>query len=379
MRKQTLSGQDNDLRYLLALSFIKDIGPVTAKRLLSAFRSPRRIFEASLAELADVEEVRESRAKRIHQFDSWDRIDEEIEAARQRNIKIIKYTDEEYPEPLKQLADAPTVLYARGNFIKEDGYAVAIVGSRRMTEYGRSITKTIAYDLASCGFTIVSGMARGIDTVAHRGALEAGGRSIAVLGCGLDRPYPAENDALLEALSGSGCAISEFPLGTPPNRENFPRRNRLISGLSLGVLVVEATIKSGSLITAHYALEQGKDIFAVPGSIACRNSEGTNALIKKGAKLVQKAEDILEELSPVIKGLLHSRKISGEKLDQKLDRLEINDEERAICSFLGDSAKHRDTISRELRIAPARLSGLLLNLEIKGVVKQTDGNNFYIL
>lgn len=379
MRNQTLSGQDSDLRYLLALSFVKDVGPVTARHLLAAFRSPRRIFEASPAELADVEDVSPARAKRITEFDSWDKVDEEIESARRQDIKIVTCADREYPAPLKQIAVPPLVLYVKGTYIKEDEYAVAIVGSRNMTPYGRRITDAIAYDLAACGLTVVSGMARGIDTVAHQGALNAGGRSIAVLGCGLDRPYPPENKTLFGSLSDSGCVISEFPLGMAPNKENFPRRNRLISGLSLGVLVVEATAVSGSLITAHYALEQGRDIFAVPGSIECRNAEGTHELIRRGAKLVQKADDIIEELSRVLKGLLRSGKTPGEKLEEKLDRLEINGEERAICIFLGDGVKHKDAISRELRIAPARLSGLLLGLEMKGVLKQTDGNNFYIL
>ncbi len=279
------------------------------------------------------------------------------------------------------------ILYAKGDLVEEDRFSLAMVGSRRMSEYGRKIAADLSFELALAGLTIVSGMARGIDTVSHTGALKAGGRSIAVLGCGLNICYPAENKELMTALSRSGCVISEFPLGTPPVRENFPRRNRLISGLSLGVLVVEATARSGSLITAGSALEQGKEIFAVPGNITSSSARGTNGLIKLGAKPVQSAEDIIEELSPQIKGLLRSVKTVPPSSPQKVfdfsrtpaQRLEINDEERAICNILGSDSKHIDHIVRELKMPAARLSGLLLGLEMKGIVRQTAGNNFSIL
>ena len=227
-------------------------------------------------------------------------------------------------------------------------------------------------------------MARGIDTTAHKGALKAKGRSIAVLGCGIDTTYPPENSGLIDELSRNGAAISEFPLGTPPNRENFPKRNRLISGLSLGVLIVEAAAGSGSLITANYALEQGKEIFAVPGGITSMNSVGTNSLIKKGAKLVQNVDDIIHELAPLIKGLLRSS--AGASKDKKgpdmvtnREGLEINNEERAICNVLGSEPRHIDVISRETGIAAQKLSGVLLSLELKGIVKQAEGKRFFIL
>src|SRR5208283_2364175 len=214
------------------------------------------------------------KAKKIKEFNAWDRIDREIEKARDHNIRIVTLFDKEYPGPLSQLESAPPILYVKGDLTEEDRFALAMVGSRRMSEYGRKIAAGLSFELALSGLTIVSGMARGIDTVSHSGALKAGGRSIAVLGCGLDICYPSENKELMTALSGSGCVISEFPLGTPPVRENFPRRNRLISGLSLGVVVVEATARSGSLITAGFALEQGREIFAVPGNITSSNARG---------------------------------------------------------------------------------------------------------
>ncbi len=375
MKKQIPSQNTNDLKFLLALSFIEDVGPVTTVRLLSAFHTPEAIFGAGFAELSSLGKISSSKAKKITAFNAWDRIDKEIENAEHHNIRIVTLFDKEYPEPLSHLENAPPILYVRGDLIEEDRFALAIVGSRDMSEYGRKIAADLSYKLASTGLTIVSGMARGIDTVSHSGALNAGGRSIAVLGCGLDICYPAENKELMRAISGSGCVISEFPMGTSPVRENFPRRNRLISGLSLGVLVVEATARSGSLITARFALEQGKEIFAVPGNITSDNARGTNGLIKMGAKPVQSAEDILEELSPQIKGMLKVKDFSVPTSAQ----LEINDEEKAICNILGSDSKHIDHIVRELKIPAARLSGLLLGLEIKGIIRQTTGNNFSML
>lgn len=372
---------NNDLKYWLALSSVKDVGPITIKRLLSVFHSPEKILAMSHKELRDI--VGESKAKRIREFDSWDKVEKEFTTMKHHDIRIIKYTDGEYPELLKHIDDSPIILYTKGCFIEDDKYAIAIVGSRKMTEYGRNIAEKMAYELASCGFTIVSGMAMGIDTVSHKGALKAGGRSIAVLGSGIDRPYPSSNIRLFETLSSTGCVISEFPLKTPPNKENFPKRNRLISGLSLGVLVIEAAASSGSLITANCALEQGKEVFAIPGSIVSGSSNGTNALIKKGAKLVQKVEDILEELTPQIKGLMQKNgeaarwehKNTG--ISNELE-LEISDEEKAICNTLSSEPNHIDIIARETNLMPSRLLGLLLGLEIKGIVSQTDGKRFYL-
>ncbi|MGD0281298.1 MAG: DNA-processing protein DprA [Dissulfurispiraceae bacterium] len=372
------SPKASDLKYLLALSFIDSIGHATTSRLLSAFHSPEAIFDAGLSDIAAVAGIGPAKAKKIKEFVSWDSVEKEMEKAKNSNIRIITLFDKEYPESLRHVDNAPALLYLKGSLIEEDRFALAIVGSRIMSDYGRKIAADLSYQLALSGLTIVSGMARGIDTVSHAAALKAGGRSIAVLGCGPDICYPSENKRLMNDLSLSGCVLSEFPLGTRPVKENFPRRNRLISGLSLGVLVVEATIRSGSLITAGLALDQGKEIFAVPGNITSGNSEGTNGLIRKGAKPVQCAADILEELSPQIKGLLRSVKTQSSG-PHATDRLEINNEEKAICNILAGGSRHIDHISRELKIPPARLSGLLLGLEIKGVLLQTEGNNYSIL
>ncbi|MBF0557435.1 MAG: DNA-protecting protein DprA [Nitrospirae bacterium] len=367
-----------ELKYLLALSFINDIGPITISRLISEFNSGEAIFEAGLSELTSAAAISPSKAKKIKEFNGWSKVEAELERAEKSGIRIMTLFDKDYPESLRQLDNAPVILYVRGTLLEEDRFALAMVGSRLMSDYGRKIAGEMAHELASSGLTIVSGLARGIDTVSHSGALKAGGRSIAVLGCGADICYPPENKELMIALSSSGCVISEFPLGIRPLKENFPRRNRLISGLSLGVLVVEATARSGSLITVRFALEQGKEVFAVPGNITSDRSDGTNGLIKQGAKPVQSAADVLEELSAQIKGHMAAVKTVSSARHAH-DRLEINDEEKAICNILGEGPRHIDHLLRELRIPPARISGLLLGLEMKGIVGQTEGNNFYII
>jgi DNA processing protein len=374
----TIKDYDN-LRYWLALSFVKDIGPITAKKLLAAFHSPKDIFNASERELKAVCDIRDSRSRSIRAFDSWDLVDQEIENIDRLDIGVVTFSDGNYPESLRQIDDSPLILYMKGSILPEDRYAIGIVGSRHMSLYGKEMACRFATDLASRGLTIVSGLARGIDTTAHKAALKTGGRSIAVLGCGIDNVYPPENKELFESLSQAGAVISEFPLGTPPNRENFPKRNRLISGLSLGALVVEAAAGSGSLITADYALEQGKEVFAVPGGVTSVNSVGTNSLIKRGAKLVQNADDVFIELAPLLRGIMRSEAPQkGGGMVTDLSGLEINDKEKAICKALCSEPRHIDLISRETGIAPQNLLGIMLSLELKGIVRQAEGKRFYI-
>ena len=228
----------------------------------------------------------------------------------------------------------------------------------------------LSSELAGAGFTVVSGMARGIDSIAHRGTLAVGGRTIAVLGCGIDKPYPPENMDLMEKISMRGYVVSEFPLGTPPNREHFPARNRLISGLSLGILVVEATRESGALITAHHAVAQNREVFAVPGNITSQNSTGTNELIKKGAILVQGVDDIIGDLAPMLKGYVRVR----ERV-----KIEVNDEEKRLCDILTGEPTHVDVIARALSLSPSKVLALLLSLELKGIVRQAEGKRFYLV
>lgn len=360
----------SDIRYWIALSMLQDVGPVSSRKLLSVFEAPERIFNAEIDALLSVEGIGINRAKNIKKFSSWEVVDMQTRVLEKKGIKAISLMEPSYPEMLKEIEDSPIVLYAKGDIQPQDRYAIAIVGSRKPTFYGTSVAESLSQELASMGFTIVSGMARGIDAISHKGAIRAGGRTIAVLGSGLDVPYPPENKGLMDKIGASGYIISEFPSGTPPDKENFPKRNRLISGLSLGVVVIEATSDSGSLITAGYALEQGREVFAVPGNITSPNSEGTNELIKKGAALTRKAEDIVEELAPVLRGFIRSKEKA---------KIEVTDEEKSVCNLLSGEPKHIDDISRESGLPASKVLGILLGLELKGAVRQTTGKRFYLL
>lgn len=360
----------SDLRYWVALSALPDIGPVLSRKLLSLFKTPEGIFGAEIEDLLSLDGIGINRAKNIKEFTHWDIVDNQVKVLKNAGITIVNLHNPLYPEMLREIEDAPVVLYTKGDVQQQDRYAIAIVGSRKPSPYGTSVAESIAGELASMGFTIVSGMARGIDSISHRGALRVGGRTIAVLGSGLDVPYPSENRGLMDKITDCGCVISEFPPGTPPDKENFPRRNRIISGLSLGILVIEATSDSGSLITAGYALEQGREVFAVPGNITSPASEGTNELIKRGAILTRKANDIIEELAPVLKGFIRSREKS---------KIEVTDEEKILCNFLSGEPKHIDSISRESGLPTSKVLELLLGLELKGAIRQTTGNRFLLI
>ncbi len=363
----------SDLSYWLALNLLPDIGPVLARKLISAFGNPENIFHMSVSDLRQVEYIGENRARSIAGFRQWDVVRREIEGAVRSDTKLVTIHDASYPPLLRNLHDAPLVLYVRGEIKDVDKYAVAIVGSRTPTRYGLQITEDISYNISRFGLTVVSGMARGIDTVSHKGALKARGRTIAVLGSGIDVPYPPENKMLMSSIASSGAVISEFPLGTRPNKENFPRRNRIISALSLGVVVIEATVDSGSLITVGYALEQGRDVFAVPGNITSRNSKGTNDLIKKGAKLVESAEEVIDELKPQLTGILmEDRLISEKKLPM------MTDDEKTVYRHLDNESSHIDMIVRKTNMPAGSVLSILLSLELKGVVRQMEGKHFII-
>ena len=358
-----------DIRSWIGLTMVHDIGPVTGRNLLAAFGSPKSIFDADTHTLLSVKGISTERAESIKKFCRWDAVEQYLAGMEMKGMAAIPCHDDRYPEVLKNIEDAPLVLYMKGEYYPEDKFSIGVVGSRKHTPYGESVTQRIAGDLAAAGFTVISGLARGIDTLSHKSALAADGRTIAILGSGLDVCYPAENRGLMERIGASGAVISEFLPGTLPNKENFPRRNRLISGLSLGVLVVEAAVNSGSLITAGYALEQNKKGFAVPGNITSRNSEGTNKLIKQGAKIVLSADDIIEELAPVLKGYI--------RLQQRENTPLIGEENR-LCTMLSREPKHVDLISRESGMSVNQLLNLLLSLELKGIVKQASGKRFYI-
>ncbi len=364
----------SNLQYWLALNSLSDIGPVLARRLLSTFGSPENIFQMPAEELKKVEGIGENRFENIIAFNQWDAIKRVIDAAGKNKVRLITLNDLAYPGGLKRISDAPLVLYVKGDIKGTDKYAIAMVGSRTSTHYGIQVAERMSHKLASSGLTIISGMARGIDTASHKGALKAEGRTIAVLGSGIDIAYPAENRGLMRAIESSGAVISEFPFGTPPNKENFPKRNRIISALSFGVIVIEATLDSGSLITVGYALEQGKEVFAVPGNITSKNSKGTNDLIKKGAKLVESAEEVIDELRPQIKGVLREDKWEHERTLPAM-----NGDERMLYNYLSAEPKHIDAIIREINITTGKALSILLNLELKGIVRQTEGKHFSLL
>ena len=361
----------SDLSYWLALNFLPDIGPVVARRLLSAFGSAENIFRMPAEELRKVEGVGENRAGNITGFNRWDTVRKELDSAEKNNVSLVAFNDSRYPEGLKRINDAPPLLYVKGDLKETDKFAIAMVGSRSSTNYGMQVAERMSHKLASSGLTVVSGMARGIDAASHKGALKAGGRTIAVLGSGLDVPYPASNLGLMRAIQSSGAVISEFPFGTPPNKENFPKRNRVISALSFGVIVIEAALDSGSLITVGYALEQGKEVFAVPGNITSGSSRGTNDLIKKGARLIERAEEVIDELRPQLKGALREDQLSSEK------RLPaMTDDEKTLYNYLDAEPKHIDAIIRGIDITTGRALSLLLSLELKGVIRQSEGKHF---
>ncbi len=361
----------SDLQYWIALNLLPDIGPVLSRRLLAAFGSPENIFRMSIKELRQIQGVGENRALSIAQFNGWDRVRKEIELAARNNIHIVSPADQVYPEGLKRIIDAPPILYIKGRIERGDKYAVAMVGSRNATIYGKHVAEQMGRKLASSGLTVVSGMARGVDTASHTGALKSGGRTIAVLGSGLDVPYPASNRELMNKIASSGCVISEFPFGTQPQRENFPRRNRIISALSMGVIVVEATLDSGSLITVTYALEHGKEVFAVPGNITSRNSKGTNDLIRNGAKLVESADEVINELRPQLKGALKEDVLAAEN-----EPAELTDDEKSVFRCLSVEPKHIDMIIREKKINTGKALSILLSLELKGIISQSEGKLF---
>ncbi len=308
--------------------------------------------------------------------------------------KIIALGDERYPELLRAIHDPPAVLYCDGMPEPGDRQAVAIVGSRQATPYGLRITEALASELSALGFTIVSGFARGIDAAAHRAALAAGGRTIAVLGCGLDVDYPPGHASLRAEIAASGAVLTEFTAGTPPRATNFPRRNRIISGLALGVVVVEATAESGSLITARLALEQGREVFAVPGPVDASTSRGPHGLIKQGGKLVETVDDIIEELLPQLdQGAcgFRSRDVSAERRSNDKApaasvaarsrpssvSIDLSTEERLVFDQMSREPLHLDELTERSRLTSAEAAGILLGLELKDVVRQLPGQRYY--
>jgi DNA processing protein len=354
------------------LKSVPGIGNLLFKRLIDRFHSPENILEASHKDLAEVDGVTPRLADRIKRHKISDSVKADLDLAMHKGYKIVTMADNDYPPLLLQIPDPPPFLYVFGR-LDNSLRNIAVVGSRNATRYGILTTRRLCHDLAKLDMTIVSGMALGIDSAAHEGALMGKGNTIAVLGSGLERVYPEQNRKLFYQIAENGAVISEFPLKTEPDAHNFPRRNRIISGISLGTVVVEATKRSGSLITARLAAEQNREVFAVPGSIQSFKSTGTHTLIKQGAKLVEHARDILEELSHLIKTPVEKNELSGNKI-KKISLLSAD--EMLVFESLEPYPVHIDDLARMLSMEPGKLSSILLQLELKGAALQSAGKFF---
>jgi len=355
---------------LIALNLVKGLGSIKIKALLEHFKSALNIFGVSSGELKRAEGISSKLISGINEIKNSARLKEELELIKKNNVTTITINDENYPKNLKEIYDPPIVLYVKGDILTCDDTAVGIVGSRRASYYGLSFAERIGYELANLGITVVSGMARGIDTKAHRGVLRAKARTIAVLGSGLNNIYPPENKRLSEEIAQFGAVVSEFPLNTKPLAGNFPRRNRVISGLSLGIVVVEAARNSGALITARLGLEQGREIFSVPGRVDSRISYGTNQLIKDGAKLLNTVDDILEELNLRLKEKLQSTK------NEDFMPKRLNEIETSIYSTLTTEPMHVEEIVKSSHLELNTTLSYLLQLELKGLIRKLPGELF---
>ncbi len=362
--------EPKDLVYYNALNSISFLGPRRIAALIEHFETARAAWESSSDEITMVLKLQKNANKldqerlNLDPLKLWARLEEQ-------NIACVSPYCPGYPSLLKQISDPP-LLYYRGSLQNIARPAVAIVGSRRCTFYGREVAQRLASELVAAGVTVVSGMALGIDTAAHQGALENSGYTVAVLGCGVDRCYPPRNLELMEKIINEGVVLSEFPPGTEPRPANFPQRNRIISGLSLGSVVVEATAKSGALITANYALEQNREVFAVPGNIGSPYSLGSHRLIKEGARLVESAADILEELNLDL--------LSGQTTEQQLTietcGINLTEDEKNLLSLIPYQPMHIDNIIRQSGIKASMASALLLSLELKKNIRQTPGKYY---
>ncbi|MEA3494172.1 MAG: DNA-processing protein DprA [Candidatus Margulisiibacteriota bacterium] len=363
------------MKHLLAINKIEKVGPVTIKKLWEHFGSIENAWEANAENILQVEGINKNAAEAFIQNRNKIDLNQELEAIRKSDIKVLTLEDKNYPTTLKNIYAPPPVLYLKGSLQKQDEKAIAIVGTRRASRYGKEIAKKLAYELSSMGFTIVSGMAAGIDTVAHQGALEAGGRTLAIFGTGVDVIYPRSNKELSEQISSSGALISEFPIGADPDKGSFPRRNRVISGLSMGTIVIEGDYTSGAMITAKCALDQGREVFAVPGNVEIDQSKGPHWLIKNGAKLVETVDDVLEELNMVRPVMTNDKlKMTNECRNYS----ELSDEQKKIVEVLSLEPKHIDRIVIETSLAISQVSSLLMMLEVKKIIRQLPGKMFIL-
>lgn len=374
--------------YWLALLLVPGLGCRTANALLTKFRTVARVFQANADELEDCG-VSGAVARTVASGCTFEDAALQQELLQKQEASLIPITDGRYPERLRQIYDPPVVLFARGRTELLGTVMLGVVGTRRPTQYGTAASERLSADLASAQLTIVSGMARGVDTAAHKAALGVNGNTVAVFGCGIDLVYPAENRKLAATIAEKGLVISEFPMGSPPYPQNFPVRNRIVSGMSVGILVVEGAQYSGSGITARLAMDQGREVFAVPGNITSRMSWGPNLLIKQGAKLVQEWNDVVVELAPedrrrlVIAGQQHlgvessGRSVASDNTSGKADLPQDQVAKQILSALRVDTPKHLDVLVESfLQFTSSEIIAALFELELGGLVKQLPGKNF---
>ncbi|HVM61611.1 MAG TPA: DNA-processing protein DprA [Verrucomicrobiae bacterium] len=358
----------------IALNMVDGIGPIRLRALLERFREPAAILAATKSELMHVEGVGEEVARSITGWREKVDLDAELQRIEKSGVRVVTRDDAEYPRNLREVYDPPIILYVKGALSERDPLSIAIVGSRRTTLYGQDMARKLAYQLGRVGVTVVSGLARGIDSAAHQGTLQAKGRTVAVIGCGIDIVYPAENDKLAhEIVEKGGAVVTEFPFGVKPDKQNFPMRNRIISGWSLGVVVVEANLKSGALITAGQAAEQGRQVFAVPGRADSILSRGTNKLIKDGAKLTEDAEDILGEFEYLLPKTATETAETAPEGEGTKPALKLSEIEEKVMAHVGRDETAIDEIIRASGLTTACVSATLLSLEMKRLVRQLPG------
>lgn len=381
--KESATQHSQEITLWLKLIRAEGVGPVLFKRLLEHFGDIERIFGASVAQLTRIEGIGDRTAERIVRTRESFNADTELTLADKLRVCIIHMNDPQYPPPLRAIYDPPPVLYVKGTLERADNLAMAIVGSRRCSHYGTEQANRFAHLMASAGFTIVSGLARGIDSAAHQGALAAKGRTIAVQGCGLANIFPPENEKLFGQIAENGAVVSELPLTYEPLSENFPGRNRIIAGLSMGVLVVEATLRSGALISAQAAIENNREVMAIPGRIDSPGSAGCHKLIKEGARLIDSVEEIMDTLGHVGAGLKGYAQAMSDVARQSAQatlfdesQLKFTPEEQTIMACLDSEPVHLEEIIAAADIGTGRVHAALIQLQLKGCIKQLPGSMF---
>ena len=355
--------------YLIGLNLITVLTPRRLETLLGRFESPEAIWKAPEKELATVPGISSVVSSIVQQRDEK-AIDEELARCTKLGVEVVTILDSYYPSLLRQIEAPPSVLYMKGKKKVETTRTICVVGTRRSSRYGRSVAERLAFDLAAAGLIVVSGLALGIDAAAHKGALDSNGHTVAVLGSGLARIYPPSNRKLGEKVGQTGTLMSEYPLNTGPAKWTFPQRNRILSGMSRGVVVVEAPRRSGALITARLALEQGREVFAVPGNVTSTGSDGTNALIKDGAKLVESADDVISEF-PDLNAIVGSRGVTGSS-----DSVSLSGVEKRVYDLVGLEPAHVDDIIARGGLTPSEVAQALFALQLKNLIEEVEGRRY---